>query len=55
MANLIRSAKSGSDWTRNELAAYHIECHREEPLAFFGVQALPQPLVDPELLTSLDA
>ncbi|KAF5353350.1 hypothetical protein D9756_007804 [Leucocoprinus leucothites] len=53
--NLIRSAKSGNDWTRNELAAYRIEIHREDPLIFFGVQALPQPQVDPELLTSLDA
>jgi len=55
MANIIRSAKSGSDWTRNELAAYHIECHREDPLTFFEVQALPHPQIDPELLTSLDA
>ncbi len=47
MANIIRSAKSGSDWTRNELAAYHIECHREDPLTFFEVQALPHPQIDP--------
>ncbi|KAF8548516.1 hypothetical protein OG21DRAFT_1563459 [Imleria badia] len=46
MANMIRSAKSGSDWTRNELAAYHIECHSEDPLTFFGVQVLPQPQAD---------
>ena len=56
MANIIRSAKSGSDWTRNELAAYHIECHREDPLTFFEVHwALPHPRIDPELLTSLVA
>ncbi|KAJ3569475.1 hypothetical protein NP233_g5024 [Leucocoprinus birnbaumii] len=55
MANLIRSAKSGSDWTRNELAAYNIECHRQRPLTFFGVEALPQPRVDPEFLASHDA
>ncbi len=27
----------------------------EDPLTFFGVQALPQPQIDPELLTSVDA
>ena len=55
MAILIRSPKSGSDWTMNDLAAYHIESHREQPLTFFGVQVLPQPQIHPELLTSLDA
>ena len=55
MANLIRSAKSANNWTRNELAAYHIESDLEDPLTFFGVPALPQPQVDPDLLNSLDA
>jgi len=55
MANLVRSAKSGNDWTEIELAAYHIDCRREDPLAFFGVQTLPEPQVDPELLTALHA
>ena len=38
MANLIRSAKSGSDWTVNDLDSYHINLSQEDPLVFFGVQ-----------------
>ncbi|KAF9513440.1 hypothetical protein BS47DRAFT_1296144 [Hydnum rufescens UP504] len=37
MANLIRSAKSGSDWTLNELDSYHISLNQIDPLMFFGV------------------
>ncbi|KAF5342904.1 hypothetical protein D9758_015393 [Tetrapyrgos nigripes] len=55
MADLIRTAKSGSDWTRNELQAYNIQLQREHPLAFFGVQALPEPNVDAELIQTIDA
>lgn len=38
MANLIRAAKSGSDWTLNELDSYRITLKQLEPLLFFGVQ-----------------
>jgi hypothetical protein len=37
MANLIRSAKSGSDWTLNELESYHISLNQVDSLTFFGV------------------
>jgi hypothetical protein len=36
MANVIRSAKSGSDWSRNELLAYNIVVHHQSTEAFFG-------------------
>ncbi|THV04066.1 hypothetical protein K435DRAFT_714828, partial [Dendrothele bispora CBS 962.96] len=55
MAHLIRSAKSGSDWTLNELRAYNIYLHRQDHLTFFGVAALPRPNVDPELINNADA
>ncbi|KAI9458774.1 hypothetical protein F5148DRAFT_1287320 [Russula earlei] len=57
MANLIpvRSAKSGSEWTLNDLESYHISLSQVEPLPFFGLQELPQPSVDQELLTIADA
>ena len=50
MANLIRSAKSGSDWTRGDLDAYNIRVHVEDTATFFGIPDLPQPQVDPEIL-----
>jgi hypothetical protein len=36
MANIIRSAKSGSDWTTNELTAYNISIIEQDQDAFFG-------------------
>lgn len=36
MANLLRSAKSGSDWTGNELAAYNINIVQQTAIEFFG-------------------
>jgi len=36
MANLIRSVKPGSDWTRNELIAYNISIIEQDQDAFFG-------------------
>jgi hypothetical protein len=53
MANLIRSAKSGSDWGRNELLAYHITVDPIPPQEFFRQEADP-PLtgLDPALLNS---
>jgi hypothetical protein len=45
MANLIRSAKPGSDWTQNELAAYHITIVNQNKHEFFGSTDLPAPVV----------
>jgi hypothetical protein len=50
MANLIRSAKSGSDWTQSDLDAYNIHVHVDDTATFFGIPDLPQPQVDPEIL-----
>jgi hypothetical protein len=51
MASLIRSAKSGSDWTRGDLDAYNIRVHVEGKYSrLFGIPDLPQPQVDPEIL-----
>ncbi|KAF9487956.1 hypothetical protein BDN71DRAFT_1403984 [Pleurotus eryngii] len=55
MANLSRSAKSGSDWTLNDLDSYHISLNQLDPLTFFGVQELPEASVDQELLNNDDA
>lgn len=53
MAQLIRSAKSGSDWTDAELLAYNITIIPTSPAVFF--QSSPDPLLDhldPDILTS---
>ncbi|KAG6375279.1 hypothetical protein JVT61DRAFT_3500 [Boletus reticuloceps] len=55
MAHSIRIAKSGGDWTKSDLAAYNIKLARQDQLTFFGIQSLPPPQVDPELLTAYDA
>jgi hypothetical protein len=41
MANLIRSAKSGSDWTTNDLLAYNIRVYSHSPLSFYGTPLPP--------------
>lgn len=38
MANFIRSTKSGSDWTLNDLDSYHISLDQVDTLLFFGLQ-----------------
>lgn len=43
MANLIRSANSGSDWTRSKLAVYNIMVVHQTKQEFFGVVDLPVP------------
>jgi hypothetical protein len=54
MANIIRSAKSGSDWTTNELLAYDIRVSSQSPDKFYGT---PLPTVaglstlDPHLVS----
>jgi hypothetical protein len=55
MANIIRSAKSGSDWTSNDLVAYNITIIAQNSATFFGQPVLPQPTLNPELLTNLNA
>jgi hypothetical protein len=55
MADLVRSAKSASDWTRAELDAYNIGVVSQDASAFFGVHSLPHPTVDQELLQIQDA
>ena len=50
MANLLRTAKSGSDWSEAELHAYNIVVELQDAATFFGVDPLPQPAVADELL-----
>lgn len=49
MANLLRTAKSGSDWTRAELDAYNIAIVPQTKAEFFGTNNLPDP-TEPSLL-----
>jgi hypothetical protein len=53
MANLIRSAKSGSDWTSNELLAFNIKVVDTNATTFFGNPELPQPFISPTILNNL--
>ena len=54
MTELIHSAKSGSDWTMNELAAYKIMVEYQNA-ATFGTRNLPQPTtVNPAVFTATD-
>jgi len=55
MANLIRSPKSGSDWTVNDLTAYNITVFRQNAATFFGQADLPAPPHHPDLLNRLMA
>ncbi|KAF8993272.1 hypothetical protein BDQ17DRAFT_1413021 [Cyathus striatus] len=55
MANLIRSAKYGSDWTLHDLKSQNISLNEIDCLTFFGLKELPQPSVDPELLANVKA
>jgi len=41
MANLIRSTKSGNDWTQNELRAYNIQVVEQLLVEFFNQNQLP--------------
>ncbi|KIJ31389.1 hypothetical protein M422DRAFT_185989 [Sphaerobolus stellatus SS14] len=54
MANLIRSAKSGSDWTKNELFAFNIAVVNQDVATFFGDPNLPASTIDPIILNNLD-
>lgn len=50
MATITRSAKSGSDWTLNELEAYHIDVQLENMETFFGIDQLPPPTISQAVL-----
>ncbi|KIJ62346.1 hypothetical protein HYDPIDRAFT_94729 [Hydnomerulius pinastri MD-312] len=53
MANLIRSPKSGNDWSKNELLAYNIAITPVSPDQFFRSGADPSlDHMDPALLTA---
>ena len=54
MANLIRSAKSGSDWSTNELLAYNITVQRQDVVNFFGHELGPIDHLDSNLFSSAD-
>ncbi|KAJ7029279.1 hypothetical protein C8F04DRAFT_963114 [Mycena alexandri] len=51
MANITRSAKSGSEWTHNETDAYNVHLSFEDATTFFRVAQLRAPAVDNEILT----
>ena len=51
MAETIRSAKSGSDWTRNELIAYNIKIVPQTPNQFFGAVGASLAHLDPLIIT----
>ncbi|KAF8329842.1 uncharacterized protein EI90DRAFT_2856818, partial [Cantharellus anzutake] len=53
-AHLNRFAKSASDWTLSDLDTYNISLNQVDHLAFFGIQELPQPSVDQEVLSNID-
>ena len=52
MANIIRSAKSGSDWTRNELRAFNIQTVTDDVATFFGNPELLPPSVRQAILVN---
>lgn len=52
MANLIRSAKSGSSWTENELMAYNITIQSLPPDKFFPTPDPSLDHIDPAILNS---
>ena len=52
MANLIRLAKSGNEWSSNELEAYNIQIIYQNAQTFFNESILPNPLVHPEIFTA---
>ncbi|CAA7265002.1 unnamed protein product [Cyclocybe aegerita] len=53
MAQLIRSAKSGNDWTDNELFAFNISIQDVDIATFFGVPQLPPTTVSPVILNNV--
>ena len=54
MARVIPSAKSGSDWTENELHAFNIHVASVGPaLFFFGNTVLPPAAISPAILNNV--
>ncbi|KAK7006668.1 hypothetical protein R3P38DRAFT_2728232 [Favolaschia claudopus] len=53
MSRIILSAKSGSDWTDNELHALNITVETLNTDSFFGSSSLPTSTVDPVLLANV--
>ncbi|PPQ73951.1 hypothetical protein CVT26_006405 [Gymnopilus dilepis] len=53
--HFVRSAKSGNDWGRIELAAYRISTKRQDAATFFEVDPLPEPDVPADMLDKLEA
>ncbi|TDL20879.1 hypothetical protein BD410DRAFT_317814 [Rickenella mellea] len=54
MVNVTRSAKSGNDWTTQELIAYNIMVNRQDPLPFFGRKLLSIDHLDSNLFSTAD-
>ena len=52
MADIVLSAKSGSDWTRNELQAFNIQTVTDNVATFFGNPKLPHPSVRQAILVN---
>ncbi|KAF8904770.1 hypothetical protein CPB84DRAFT_656135 [Gymnopilus junonius] len=52
MASIIRSAKSGNEWTEIEMEAYNIKLAFQDTQAFFGEIPFSFPAVDREVLTA---
>jgi hypothetical protein len=52
-AQLIRSAKSGSDWTDHELFAFNIVIQDVDVATFFGASQLPPTTVSPIILNNV--
>lgn len=53
MSDIIRSAKSGNDWTSNDLIAYNIAIRRQSSETFFGYKPNTIPdTIDPAFLTA---
>ena len=54
MANIIRSAKSGSDWGLNELVGFNISIVDQDAATFFGHPNLPElPHISPVILENV--
>jgi len=51
---LIRSAKSGNDWTTNELMAYNVQVSLQDAPQFFGRELRPIDHLDSNLLSTID-
>ncbi len=54
-ANLRRSSKSANDWHQYDLSAYNIRVVYQNSATFFGVQDLPHPEIDNDILTAQSA